>query len=248
MQVGTARLSDRPALCRAVAVSGGGITTSNLATPSPLLLRAPLWCSLPLCDVTGCALNSGPGAGARGHKGRGSRHHGLRSWWFRARLTHPISLLMLMDTACLGLSPRHVPSALPPTTCPCLTSFLRAPAPKQGLMLKVGDLAASLVARRNYVTPTPDNQGVAYDPRFLVFEFACNLLLRQQQVGGTGVWGPPAASQVVAGWHSISILPVSRVEGAGNTPFLFLPPLLVRWTWSTSSCPPSTRALPFATS
>ena len=57
----------------------------------------------------------------------------------------------------------------------------------QGLLLKVGELAVGLAATRHYITRDPADGSLAYDPRFLVFEFACNLLLREPQVGGGAV-------------------------------------------------------------
>lgn len=42
-------------------------------------------------------------------------------------------------------------------------------------------LAVNLATKRHYVDPSADNRRV-YDPRFLVFEFTWNIILRESQV------------------------------------------------------------------
>lgn len=58
----------------------------------------------------------------------------------------------------------------------------------QSLRLKAGSLAEGLATRRHYVhagldvSPQGDSGGAEYDPRFLFFEFSCNIVLREAQV------------------------------------------------------------------
>jgi hypothetical protein len=62
---------------------------------------------------------------------------------------------------------------------------IRVPAAlAAGLNQKSAALAALLAAKRAFITPPKEtSDGLArYDPRFLVFEFTWNLLLRARQV------------------------------------------------------------------
>ena len=52
----------------------------------------------------------------------------------------------------------------------------------QGIAIKADKLAEELANSRHYIT-VDANRGIMYfDPRFLVFEFTYNLILRESQV------------------------------------------------------------------
>lgn len=53
----------------------------------------------------------------------------------------------------------------------------------QTIVLKAEKLALGLTAKRHFATPADANYSkITFDPRFLVFEFTYNLLLRKSQV------------------------------------------------------------------
>lgn len=52
----------------------------------------------------------------------------------------------------------------------------------QGLVIKADKLAEELANRRRYITIDTTRNIMSFDPRFLVFEFTYNLILRESQV------------------------------------------------------------------
>lgn len=64
----------------------------------------------------------------------------------------------------------------------CVPSMTEDRNTIQGIVIKAGKLAEELAMRRHYVTVDTARGVMAFDPRFLVFEFTYNLILRESQV------------------------------------------------------------------